>query len=556
MFFSDQLLNKDGPLAYAWLAANLEKKLTKQQLMKASITKSAKAVENSSKALDVSDSQRDVEPMALRLSGQLLYGIVRIYSRKSKYLYEDVSDILMRLKASFATSKSVNLPLESTVITSLKTVTMTDTVSEADLLYQRPVDFNEIFESQVSGNEVRASELAPDTDEDTFATANESIELGRNASSANASDDEIEHNRNAQDELEELDDTGGMDLDLDFDIGNTEAQDHPKTPQPDEDDSIEIGRAAETPNMSVLDNTAEAALPELDEPILEAANEDENDINEPSTPPDFVEPSNTSKAAGGKQLEYLKMNVVRTATRRMIVDSITELSAQTLRANQRRYLKNAKRSDTRKHQLSDNNGNDAFSRFAKGLHLHKKRRLELQHDGAEEHTMTENVITDAQVPEIEPDFDDIDVAPQSPVSNISLDLGNSEENEDSIDDFGIEDGQLSDQEHEENQDEETREEETVVSKERKATIHIANCVRKLLTVGDQTFSETPVTFTDILEEEQASEEPVSKNSRVAATATFFELLVLAGNDNVKLNQGRLFGEITVEAKESLATSFV
>lgn len=132
MFFSDQLLNRDGPLAYAWLAANLEKKLTKQQLMKASITQSARAVEKSSEALDVSDSQRDVEPMALRLSGQLLYGIVRIYSRKSKYLYEDVSDILMRLKASFATSKSVNLPLESTVITSLKNVTMTDTVTEAD----------------------------------------------------------------------------------------------------------------------------------------------------------------------------------------------------------------------------------------------------------------------------------------------------------------------------------------------------------------------------------------------------------------------------------------
>ena len=245
------------------------------------------------------------------------------------------------------------------------------------------------------------------------------------------------------------------------------------------------------------------------------------------------------------------MNVVRTTTRRMVVDQATELSAQTLRANQRRYLKNVQSQGNRKHQLSENDRNDALLRFAKGLRLHKKRRLELQNNGHEEDTVPENAITDAQVPEIEPDFDDIDVAPQSPVSSVSMDLGNTEEDEENANVFGIGDDDFGEEGHNENE-----EEDSAMSKERKATIHIANCVRKVLTVGDQTFSETPITFTDILEEEQASDKPVSKNSRIAATATFFELLVLAGNDNVKINQERLFGEITVEAKESLATSFV
>jgi len=36
--------------------------------------------------------------MALRLSGQLLLGVVRIYSRKAKYLLDDCNDALLRIK--------------------------------------------------------------------------------------------------------------------------------------------------------------------------------------------------------------------------------------------------------------------------------------------------------------------------------------------------------------------------------------------------------------------------------------------------------------------------
>jgi cohesin complex subunit SCC1 len=36
--------------------------------------------------------------MALRLTGQLLLGVVRIYSRKTRYLLEDVGEALIRIK--------------------------------------------------------------------------------------------------------------------------------------------------------------------------------------------------------------------------------------------------------------------------------------------------------------------------------------------------------------------------------------------------------------------------------------------------------------------------
>lgn len=38
------------------------------------------------------------EALTLRLSGQLLLGVVRIYSRKTRYLLEDCNDALVKIK--------------------------------------------------------------------------------------------------------------------------------------------------------------------------------------------------------------------------------------------------------------------------------------------------------------------------------------------------------------------------------------------------------------------------------------------------------------------------
>jgi hypothetical protein len=41
---------------------------------------------------------QEIETMALRLSGQLLLGVVRIYSRKAKYLLDDCNEALLKIK--------------------------------------------------------------------------------------------------------------------------------------------------------------------------------------------------------------------------------------------------------------------------------------------------------------------------------------------------------------------------------------------------------------------------------------------------------------------------
>ena len=56
---------------------------------------------------------QEVEVMALRLSGQLLLGVVRIYSRKAKYLLDDCNEALLKIKMVRRTSISQGSHLES-----------------------------------------------------------------------------------------------------------------------------------------------------------------------------------------------------------------------------------------------------------------------------------------------------------------------------------------------------------------------------------------------------------------------------------------------------------
>ncbi|CAO1613449.1 unnamed protein product [Sympodiomycopsis kandeliae] len=90
MFYSDVILSKRGPLGKVWLAAHFERKLNKTAFLQTNIENSVSAI-----------VEQRASPMALRLSGQLLLGVVRIYSRKAKYLLDDCTDALLKIKMAF-----------------------------------------------------------------------------------------------------------------------------------------------------------------------------------------------------------------------------------------------------------------------------------------------------------------------------------------------------------------------------------------------------------------------------------------------------------------------
>eukprot|EP01138_Halocafeteria_seosinensis_P010567 gb/GECG01010790.1/.p1 GENE.gb/GECG01010790.1/~~gb/GECG01010790.1/.p1 ORF type:complete len:629 (+),score=119.97 gb/GECG01010790.1/:1-1887(+) len=102
MFYSQVILAKKGPLGKVWLAAHWDKKLSKSQISEADIEKSVESI------------MKPQVPLALRVSGHLLLGIARIFSRKVKYLYIDCSEALTKIKMAFRPA-AVDLPSEEQV---------------------------------------------------------------------------------------------------------------------------------------------------------------------------------------------------------------------------------------------------------------------------------------------------------------------------------------------------------------------------------------------------------------------------------------------------------
>ncbi|PPQ99730.1 hypothetical protein CVT24_009713 [Panaeolus cyanescens] len=90
MFYSETILSRRGALGKVWIAAHMERKLSKSQTLQTDIEQSVDAI-----------MSEEIELMALRLSGQLLLGVVRIYGRKAKYLLDDCNEALLKIKMAF-----------------------------------------------------------------------------------------------------------------------------------------------------------------------------------------------------------------------------------------------------------------------------------------------------------------------------------------------------------------------------------------------------------------------------------------------------------------------
>ncbi|XP_038225933.1 double-strand-break repair protein rad21-like protein 1 [Dermochelys coriacea] len=100
MFYMHLFMNKRGPLAKIWLAAHWEKKLTKTHIFECNLETTIEKI--------ISPKVK----IALRTSGHLLLGVVRIYRRKTKYLLADCSEALVKMKMAFRPGL-VDLPEES-----------------------------------------------------------------------------------------------------------------------------------------------------------------------------------------------------------------------------------------------------------------------------------------------------------------------------------------------------------------------------------------------------------------------------------------------------------
>ncbi|XP_030503191.2 sister chromatid cohesion 1 protein 3 [Cannabis sativa] len=99
MFYSHTFLARKGPLGTVWFAAHLQNKLKKSHYISTDISSTVERI------------MFPEVPLALRMSGHLLLGIVRIYSKKVHYLHEDCTAIFTSLMKAFAPSSSLDLTL-------------------------------------------------------------------------------------------------------------------------------------------------------------------------------------------------------------------------------------------------------------------------------------------------------------------------------------------------------------------------------------------------------------------------------------------------------------
>ncbi|EMC95897.1 hypothetical protein BAUCODRAFT_123186 [Baudoinia panamericana UAMH 10762] len=158
MFWSETLLARNGPLARVWLASNLEKKLSKQNILTEKIDIKVRDIINSQDA-----------PKSLRLSAQLLLGVARIYSRKAKYLMDDCAEALLKIKMAFRPG-NVDLPSNESHKANAAALILPDTITDLDLFAPLP-DPDELLrepESRGPGRDPTlldfgASQLLPDS---------------------------------------------------------------------------------------------------------------------------------------------------------------------------------------------------------------------------------------------------------------------------------------------------------------------------------------------------------------------------------------------------------
>ena len=632
------LLYGDNPLASVWLAASLEKKLTKQQYLKTSIVNSTRAIEASNSFESVllkpgdSESQlrfetqvenNEVKPestkttdvMPLRISSQLLYGVVKIYSRKTRYLYEEVSLALIQLRSAFAVSKSITLPIEETVLSSLENITLKDTITEANILYDNDnFNLNSIF-----GIPQSITNTQRWANSDTMMEEDGDISIGRNnmhnETTINHSvgiddnvvdyDDSVDYAnqsidalaRRALPQVDDLD--GAPDFDLPLDLGTK--PDEPSELNINNDDlNLDISADNDRNNdaiagisdfqISAIDNMdLEFTIDETNNEDAAAANNtvfEVNDIDMGQENRDEEEEQRASrvrkprnKSNRSKRLDVLNTDVIRTQRRLLVIDQTNEIPSIELKKRQTEYPTSLREVST---DIFDKFKENAYEKVMSSLEPSflqlvgsswksiKRRRLlnqnSYQIEGStvlveEGELQTDNM--PPELPAIEDNYqqEDIlnDLDQQLPeFDNTIPEIAQAEEEEPAA--TGVEEEEEEEEEEELHELDNNGENNIEVHKENDfdGEYESMNAQNKAtVEVAEELRTifkhdhDKKLKFTEVLDTCKLSENPKSN-----ATRAFFELLVLGTSKNVTLKQDRLFGEIVIESNNSLFENFL
>ena len=163
MFYAHFVLSKKGPLSRIWLAAHWDKKLTKAHVFETNIESSVDGILQPKVRImtgKIFQCLIKIFPskvkMALRTSGHLLLGVVRIYSRKAKYLLSDCNEAFVKIKMAFRPGM-VDLPEENREA-AINAITLPEVFHDFDTAMP---DLDDVVDlgQQLSMNQTRAEEI-------------------------------------------------------------------------------------------------------------------------------------------------------------------------------------------------------------------------------------------------------------------------------------------------------------------------------------------------------------------------------------------------------------
>ena len=565
----DSIISRDGPLGHVWLAANYEKKLSKHQLMNTNIIKSTEYITNNPIISDVSISQEPESKshdITLRLSGQLLLGIVRIYSRKTKYLLDDVNDILYKLKASFklssgvnlgsdSISNQVNLPPQQTILQNLNNIILKDQVTSANLLQQEDLDLSNLYgDSQQASSDLSG----------IFSQAAAASQLSHQHDSD--FDHSLEFPRYEEDAI-----TPGPtdDFELDFDLNMDD----------DHDDSIEIGRDAvsgiDERELSVISDIGKERTMgnifdiDFGQPI-ETFNDDEEE-ERANIEPEDEQPTNEQQEQSTEEPRRIRQKRTRitedgqiiTNNRRLVVDSeeaMEGLSVQQIRDNQERLLQGQTQSFITLN-LSDVEKLRLIEELS--LPVATKRRKLWNMDAELQYRCAELALQEQeQQQENEQDNQDdfhFDQGFDNHSMDFDLDLpdfndGPEEDDNNSMDEMQI----MEDISDDENTTNNTAKATEQIGKElidlfkTSNTVEFSKLVEADSKIHDKSFDQLPLGV--------VNKNKDFINTKKEASKCFFELLVLATNDCISLEQEPqstiLAGDITIRSRDRIYSQFI
>ncbi|KAF2631563.1 hypothetical protein BU25DRAFT_437305 [Macroventuria anomochaeta] len=208
MFLPEDLLFKSGQLARVWLAANQHKKLTKAQVLQDKIDEDIQVIIRPEGAAG--------GPLALRLNGQLLLGVVRIYHRKAHYLHDDCNDALWKIKMAFRPG-NIDLPAQ-THVANPTSLTLPDMITDLDLLAPMP-DPALLLSQTLDGDLTFGNTTLPDWDASQFLS------------------NSVEQARHEEMELQDMDD---LEIDLGEDLEPEVGRDAPSERPMEEEFGTEL----------------------------------------------------------------------------------------------------------------------------------------------------------------------------------------------------------------------------------------------------------------------------------------------------------------------------